>query len=423
MKTCLLALFACLALSIQAQNPDHYFPPADSEDWETISFDELGWCEDELDTLLSFLDSRNTKAFIVLYKGKIAIEQYFDTFTQDSVWTWNSAGKTLTAFSIGLAQEQGLLDIEDPTSDYLGEGWTSLTPEQEAAITVRNQLTMTSGLSDLVPDVFCTDPECLIYETDPDERWAYHNGPYTLLTDVISEATGMSETLYLFSQLNATTGFTGLYIPLGYNRLFISKARSMARFGLLIQNQGNWDGTQIMTDMEYFEDMVTPSQEINESYGYLWWLNGQDSYMLPGPQITVPFPLVPDAPDDLVAGIGADAQLLHIVNSEDIVLIRMGQDPDNSLVPIAFNTEIWQLMNNIMCESISVTESLDNELLLGPNPTTGMLTLSETMPYTLYDRTGRFLLKGKSDQIDLNHFGEGLYLLNVGGRTHRIVVQ
>ena len=56
----------------------------------------------------------------------------------------------------------------------------------------------------------------------------------------------------------------------------------MARFGLLILNNGNWDGNQIMTDTNYFNQMLNSSQSLNESYGYLWWLNGKTSYMLPG---------------------------------------------------------------------------------------------------------------------------------------------
>ena len=49
----------------------------------------------------------------------------------------------------------------------------------------------------------------------------------------------------------------------------------MARFGLLILNKGNWDGNQIMTDTNYFNQMLNSSQSLNESYGYLWWLNGK----------------------------------------------------------------------------------------------------------------------------------------------------
>ncbi|MBK6945841.1 MAG: serine hydrolase [Flavobacteriales bacterium] len=65
----------------------------------------MGWCADQIPPLLQYLDSNNTKAFIVLKDGRIAIEHYFDTFTQDSVWYWASAGKSLTSFLVGLAQQ------------------------------------------------------------------------------------------------------------------------------------------------------------------------------------------------------------------------------------------------------------------------------------------------------------------------------
>ena len=48
----------------------------------------------------------------------------------------------------------------------------------------------------------------------------------------------------------------------------------MARFGLLVLNHGNWDGTQIMIDSIYFDEMINTSQSLTKS-GYLWWLNGK----------------------------------------------------------------------------------------------------------------------------------------------------
>jgi CubicO group peptidase (beta-lactamase class C family) len=44
-----------------------------------------------------------------------------------------------------------------------------------------------------------------------------------------------------------------------------------ARFGLLVLNQGNWNGEQLISK-EWIEK-ATMSSEANESYGYMWWLN------------------------------------------------------------------------------------------------------------------------------------------------------
>ena len=115
-----------------------YFPPTVGNTWATTDPASLGWCTDQVPALYDFLEGSNSKAFIVLKDGRIVLEQYFGTFTQDSTWYWASAGKSLTAFLVGLAQQQGYLDIDEPSNTYLGEGWTSCTPAQEAAITIRD---------------------------------------------------------------------------------------------------------------------------------------------------------------------------------------------------------------------------------------------------------------------------------------------
>ncbi|MCB0795040.1 MAG: beta-lactamase family protein, partial [Flavobacteriales bacterium] len=161
-----------------------YFPPAFGT-WDTLSPASLGWCTDSIPQLYDFLDQSNSKAFLVLKDGRIVLEKYFDTFTQDSLWYWASAGKSLTAFLVGKAREDGFLDITDTTAQHLGNGWTSCPPDKEEKITVWHQLTMTSGLDDGNGNVDCTDPACLEYLADAGTRWAYHNAPYTLLDGVI----------------------------------------------------------------------------------------------------------------------------------------------------------------------------------------------------------------------------------------------
>jgi len=261
-----------------------YFPPNFSLEWETTDLSELDWCEDEIDGVNEFLEEKNTKAFIILKDGKIAMESYFDDHEMDTPWYWASAGKTLTSTLVGIAQMNGIVDINDPVSDYLGEGWTSCDSEEEANITIRNQLTMTTGL-DYNGDLGCTEPECLTCLNTPSEEWYYHNGPYTLISYVIESASGQSFTQYTSQKLTNKLGFLGLWSDFGVNRVYLSTARGMARFGLFMLAEGSWNGEQIMTDTSYFQDMITSSQDINEAYGYLWWLNGSDSYKLPGSNI------------------------------------------------------------------------------------------------------------------------------------------
>ena len=140
---------------------DRYFPPINGSSWEALPPTFTDGCESELNDLQSFLEGANTKAFIVLKNGRIVTEWYFDSFTADSNWYWASAGKSLTAVNVGIAQQEGLLSISDRTSEHLGEGWTSLSAENESLITVEHQLSMSTGLDEGVDNSNCTDPECL----------------------------------------------------------------------------------------------------------------------------------------------------------------------------------------------------------------------------------------------------------------------
>lgn len=417
-KISLFAMLGSLLAVAQAQNL--YFPPLNGNTWETVSPASLGWCEDKIDILHNYLEQKNTKAFIVLKDGKIAIERYYGTFTQDSLWYWASAGKTLTSFTVGIAKQEGHLSLSDLTSQYLGTGWTVCPPAKEDLITIRHQLTMTSGLDDGVPDHYCTIDTCLQYKADAGTRWAYHNGPYTLLDGVIENATGQNLNLYFTQKVKNPTGITGAFVQMGFNNVFVSKARSMARFGLLMQNRGNWNGTQVMTDTAYYNQMITPSQTLNKSYGYLWWLNGKASYRVPGYQINIPGPLNPSAPPDMYAALGKNGQILNIVPSQGLVYVRMGDAPGVGEVPFLFNDTIWQKLNDVLCTSSLENSALQmQELKAWPNPAVDYCTFQIPLAgsvISMSDMSGRTLFSEKRAAagdytLTLGAYPAGMYTL------------
>ena len=108
--------------SIPPANTSLYFPPVSGTEWQSLTPASQGWNETQLNDLYTYLQSKNTKAFIILQGGKIVAERYFGTFTADSVWYWASAGKTMTAMLVGIAQQEGLLNINTRSSQYLGRG-------------------------------------------------------------------------------------------------------------------------------------------------------------------------------------------------------------------------------------------------------------------------------------------------------------
>jgi len=358
-------------LSLFSQSTNLYFPPKTGNTWQTTSPASLGICQERIDSLYNFLEVKNTKSFLLLKDGKIVLEKYFGTFVQDSIWYWASAGKSLSAFLVGQAQEEGLLDIQDKTSQYLGNGWTSEPPAKEDLITVWHQLTMTNGLDDAVSDDNCTDPSCLTYKADAGTRWAYHNAPYHLIHVVIEEASGTTLNLFTKTRLLDRTGMKALWI----NHILYSKARDMARYGLLTLAKGVWDGDTLLHDQQYVYDMTHSSQNLNKSYGYLWWLNGQESFMLPGLQVVFPFKLIPNAPDDMFSALGKNDQKIHVVPSKGWVVVRQGNDAGyvnagGNSVPILFDNDLWSYLNQLECAPVANEEVFENEPLVKvfPNP-------------------------------------------------------
>ncbi|MTB53782.1 serine hydrolase [Lewinella sp. W8] len=355
-----------------------YFPPIDGGAWEETAPTTLGYCPEGVRALSDFLEQSNTRAFILLKDGKIVMEEYYNNFGPDSLWLWNSAGKTVTAMLIGIAQQEGYLDLDDSASDYLGPGWTSATPEQESAISVRNLLSQTSGLDDRQGD-FCTDPECLEYLADAGTRWAYHNGSYTQLTAILPAATGIPLNQYLLGRLRNRIGMNGGFLTLGYNRIYASNARSMARFGLLMLNGGVWDGTRILDDTTYHREMITSSQDLNPAYGYLWWLNGKDRLMVPQVRQVFNRPLTPSAPASTYVAMGKDGQLINVVPEENLVWIRMGDAfREGGLIAVDYNEEVWARINGLECATSTASPSREETVAIFPNPVTDVLNLNST---------------------------------------------
>jgi CubicO group peptidase (beta-lactamase class C family) len=399
-----------------------YFPPNNSSAWATMDATSLGWCQTRIDSLYRFLEANNTKAFILLKDGKIVLEKYLNGHSQTSSWYWASAGKTLTSALVGIAQQEKKLKISDLTSNYLGKGWTSCTPAQEEKITIKHQLSMTSGLDDGVSDPFCTTSSCLKYKSDAGTRWAYHNGPYTLLDAVIEKATGISMNQYNTQKIKNITGMDGLFIKQDFNNVYLSTARSMARFGLMILNKGTWNGVPVLSDQNYYNEMVNTSQMINESYGYLWWLNGKNSFMVPQSQIKFPGSLFKNAPADMFSALGKNGQFINVIPSQKMVWIRMGDNPDNSLVPFLFNEDIWKYINNLSCTSSTKDDgSISNNYKIYPNPVTDQFMVENTtgkieaVQYKILDAMGKVFInnqfEGSSFMIDTHSLSEGIYFM------------
>lgn len=351
-----LLLFALLLFSCNSDdttnssppvqdNETMYFPDNNTNVWETKSITGLGWNENAKNELFTFLETKNTKSFMILVNGRIVVEEYFNGHTAMTPWYWASAGKTLTTALTGIAEQEGFIDINDKVSDYLGAGWTSAPLQKESLITCKHLLTMTSGLDDgLGDDISAAN---LQYKADAGTRWAYHN-VYVKLQDAVAQATGQGWNEYFDEKIKTPTGMTGTWLQNGDFNVYWSNTRSMARFGLLALNKGKWKEQQIVNN-SYFNAAVTPSQNINKGYGYLWWLNGQESYHLPQTQYEFSGSILPSAPDDMYMALGRDDQKIYVIPSRKMVIIRMGEAADGQNFALSgFDEQLWQKINALI---------------------------------------------------------------------------
>jgi len=340
----ILILLLCVSCSKEDNNStptptlSMYFPPLTGNTWETVSISDLKWNQDAVQPLLDYLELKNSKSFIILVNGRIVLENYFNQHDATKNWYWASAGKTLTSTMTGIAQQEGLLNINNKVSQYIGMGWTSETLAKENLITCKHLLTMTSGLDDSTDDV---EPVNLIYKADAGTRWAYHN-VYVKLQDVVAKASGQTWENYFNTKLRDKIGMNGNWVQLGVNSVYTSNSRSMARFGLLMLNKGKWESNQILNET-YFNEATTTSQNINLGYGYLWWLNGKTSYHLPQSQLTFPGSVIPTAPNDTFMALGKNDQKIYVVPSKNMVIIRMGDAADGENLALSdFDETLWK---------------------------------------------------------------------------------
>ncbi len=321
----------------------NYFPPTNGTKWETESIASLGWKQNAVQPLLDYLAMTNSKSIIILVNGRIVMENYFNGHSTTANWYWASAGKTLTATVTGIAEQEGYLNINNKVSDYIGKSWTSLPLAKENLITNKHLLTMTSGLED-IDNGDALDPASLSYKVDAGTRWAYNN-VYVKLQDVIVKASSQTWTSYFNTRLRDKIGMDGIWIQTANHSIYTSTTRSMARFGLLIENKGKWGNTLILNEA-YFNDATNTSQNINLGYGYLWWLNGKSSYHLPQSQLQFSGSLIPSAAADMFMALGKNDQKIYIIHSKNMVVVRMGDSTDNSNLALSnFDDALWRKIN------------------------------------------------------------------------------
>jgi CubicO group peptidase (beta-lactamase class C family) len=233
-------------------------------------------------------------SLLVVRHGKLLLEEYFNGHKAEDPNPLYSCTKSVFSTLCGIAQDQGLINVDQKIYDLYPEyrskkGWTS----EKDALTVGMLLSMTSGLD--CNDAGAWNSTCgvamgpapdwvdfcfglpLIHP--PGTAWQYNGSCLTLLSNLISKKSGMNFSNYAQEYLLGPLGIEGNTWVTGPNEVakvdtgLSWKSRDMAKLGLLYMNKGKWEGKRIVSEA-WVKDATSShaplGQAFGHDYGYLW---------------------------------------------------------------------------------------------------------------------------------------------------------
>jgi CubicO group peptidase (beta-lactamase class C family) len=304
---------------------------------------ELGFDAAKLEQIAADADPE-TMCMLVMRNGEVVGEWYYGDATAETTNNVMSVTQAYTSTLVGIAQDEGYLDIDDKVSKYIPE-WVGTESED---VTIRQILEHTTGRESTnsignseLHERLVTAPDPgrmaigLTQDHPPGTVWSQNLPAIELLNPILTAATGQDPADFaqekLFGPIGAThttMGKTGAGVTTMHSFLSTT-CQDLARFGYLFLRQGNWNGTQVVSK-EWVEEATSPSQDFNAGWGFLWWLNQPgslvsiDNVLTPDYEEPSGLKLVPDAPEDMYWALGFGGQLAQIDPATDTVVVRLG---------------------------------------------------------------------------------------------------
>jgi len=316
----------------------HIYP---DPDWTTEAPEQHGLSADGLQAMAAAADQLDSSCLMVIHDGVLVGEWYWDGFDRNTdVVNLFSATKSITSTLVGIAQTEHTLQVEQTAASYIPR-WVNT---DSARVTVRNLISNDSGRfwsfeSDYVTGLLPAPDQtayaiALSQQHEPGVVWEYNNAAIQTLAVVLSQSTGQDILRFAQDQLfdpigaSARMGQDPSGGALAYQGATAS-CSDMARFGYLALREGQWKGEQIVPK-QWIEQATQPSTELNDAYGYMWWLNRKGHVVEPSFPGRVEYDgqLVPGASEELFFAIGAFGQLVIVDPKDEYVIVRLQNIPD-----------------------------------------------------------------------------------------------
>ncbi|GAB7555472.1 serine hydrolase [Novosphingobium sp. 11B] len=296
--------------------------------------------------LVDYVQAQRTTGFLVIQDDHVVVERNWAAPAADKVFASfayersgdgalledvASAQKSFVSVLVAIAIDKGLIDVEKPVSAYLGQGWSKASPGQESGIRVLDVLTMSSGLD-----------ERFAYAAPAGTRFFYNTPVYAVTKRILAAASGRPLEAITRDWLTEPAGMRDTawrqrppaLAGVGNATGLVTSPRDIAAFGTMILKGGIGAEGRRVVSQAGLKAMLTPSAA-NPAYGRLWWLNGS-AYTIRASGRNEG-PLVPAAPADMVAALGALDRRLYIVPSRRLIVVRTGAAAaDND-----FDQKLW----------------------------------------------------------------------------------
>ena len=280
---------------------------------------------------------RRTRALVVVHGGRIVAERYAPDFDAHMPLIGWSMSKTAVNALVGMRVKDGAIALDD---DALMPEWRAQN-DPRRAITLGELMHMTSGLefdestssnlSDVSQMLFVQGDAAhfaaskpLIHE--PGTHWSYSSGT-TAIIDGILRGTFKDERDYLrfpIERLFGPLGMTSAVLEPDASGTFIgssflyTSARDWARLGLLFLHDGVWNGTRLLPEGWVDYSLKPTKLSPHGQYGAQIWLKLTNA----------PNQGEPPMPEDAYYMLGFDGQVVVVVPSRDLVVVRLGLTPD-----------------------------------------------------------------------------------------------
>jgi CubicO group peptidase (beta-lactamase class C family) len=278
------------------------------------------------------------RAIVVVHAGHLVAERYADGFEPQIPELGWSMTKSVTAALIGILVKDGRITTDQSVGLFLH--WPPGDPR--AKITIADLLAMSSGLhfneaygavSDVTRMLYLEPDMAAFASAQPLEHpigamWSYSSGSAVLLSRIFQTAAGADALAIVRQRLFRPLGMMSAVMETDEQGTLVGSSymyatpRDWARFGLLLADDGVWQGQEILPH-GYVAMMASPAPASGGEYGrgLVWrWAIHDDT---PGVNPDAAFGI----PADAFWMLGHDGQSVTIIPSLALVIVRLGLTP------------------------------------------------------------------------------------------------